>query len=315
MSISTPAHIDILKNRRIRRGELSCQGKCLSPISRGARFYGLARVCLMPALLTAVKCIEWRTAYMVRYHFRSQREAYMEAFDVIDHPVKDDWFPSGKELSRKVLRRVVPLLRRAVSAETSPSVTEIARTSRSPFQVLVSTVISARTKDEVTTEASHRLFARAASPADIASMTERSIEKLIFPAGFYRTKARAIRALARKIDRDFGGRVPDTIEGLLTLPGVGRKTANLVVTHGFGKPGICVDTHVHRFVNRLGAVRTMHPRETEFALRAVLPRRFWIEINELLVTYGKNICTPVSPFCSRCAVSKLCARSGVGRSR
>lgn len=239
----------------------------------------------------------------------------MEAFDVTDLPVKEDWFPSGKERSRKLLRRVVPLIRRAVSAETSPSVTEIARTSRSPFQVLVSTVISARTKDEVTTEASHRLFERAASPADVASMTERSIEKLIFPAGFYRTKARAIRTLARKIDRDFGGRVPDTIEELLTLPGVGRKTANLVVTHGFGKPGICVDTHVHRFVNRLGAVRTRHPRETEFALRAVLPKRFWIEMNELLVTYGKNVCTPVSPFCSRCSVEKQCARSGVVRSR
>jgi endonuclease-3 len=239
----------------------------------------------------------------------------MEACNVTDHLVKDDWFPSGKEWSRKLLRRVVPLIRRAVSAETSPSVTEIARTSRSPFRILVSTVISARTKDEVTTEASSRLFARAASPADIASMTERSIEKLIFPAGFYRTKARAILALAKKIDSDFGGRVPDTIDELLMLPGVGRKTANLVVTHGFGKPGICVDTHVHRFVNRLGAVRTRHPQETEFALRAVLLKRYWIEINELLVTYGKNICTPVSPYCSRCTVRKQCARFGVGRSR
>lgn len=209
----------------------------------------------------------------------------------------------------------MPLLEKAVRGKEAPSVTEIARRTRSPFRVLVSTVISARTKDEVTAEASARLFARASTPEGIARLQERTISKLIFPAGFYRTKARAIRALAGKIANDFGGRVPDTIDELLTLPGVGRKTANLVVTHGFGKPGICVDTHVHRIVNRLGAVRTRNPHETEFALRAVLPKRHWLEINELLVTYGKHVCAPTSPICSRCVVARMCGKIGVERSR
>ena len=239
----------------------------------------------------------------------------MGACTVAVQGVREEWFPAGMERSREILRRAVPLLRRAVRGEKAPSVTEIAQRTRSPFRVLVSTVISARTKDEVTAAASERLFARTAAPAGMAALTERTIAKLIFPAGFYRTKARSIRALSRMIVDDFGGRVPDTIDGLLALPGVGRKTANLVVTHGFGKPGICVDTHVHRITNRLGAVRTRNPHETEFALRAVLPKRHWIEINELLVTYGKRICAPISPFCSRCAVSDRCGRVGVKRTR
>ncbi len=228
---------------------------------------------------------------------------------------EEEWFPNGRERSRKLLCRIIPLLRRAVRGEKVPSVTEIAQRTLSPFRVLVSTVISARTKDEVTSEASNRLFARAETPAGMARLQERTIAKLIFPAGFYRTKARAIRSLSGKIANEFDGCVPDTIEALLTLPGVGRKTANLVVTHGFGKPGICVDTHVHRIVNRLGAVRTRNPHETEFALRAVLPKRHWLEINELLVTYGKHVCAPISPFCSRCAVVRSCGKVGVKRSR
>jgi endonuclease-3 len=234
---------------------------------------------------------------------------------MVSRPVKAEWFPSGPERSRRILGAVVPLIRRAVWGKRPPSVTEIARRSRSPFRVLVSTVISARTKDEVTAAASSRLFRSAGNPAAMAALGEREIARLIFPAGFYRTKAKSIRALSRMLLSDFGGRVPRTIEKLMTLPGVGRKTANLVVTHAFGEPGICVDTHVHRVVNRLGAVRTQHPHDTEFALRAVLPRRHWIEINELLVTFGQNICTPISPFCSRCAVAKRCARAGVERSR
>jgi endonuclease-3 len=230
-------------------------------------------------------------------------------------PVKEEWFPAGPKRSQKLLRLVVPLLRSAVRDEQAPSVTEIAQRTRCPFRVLVSTVISARTKDEVTSAASERLFGRAATPAAIAALRIRTIEKLIFPAGFYRTKARAIRELSKRIANDFGGNVPETIDELLTLPGVGRKTANLVVTHGFGRPGICVDTHVHRIVNRIGAVRTGNPHATEFALRAVLPKQHWLEINELLVTYGKHVCAPVSPFCSRCAIEKHCDRIAVTRSR
>ena len=142
-------------------------------------------------------------------------------------------------------------------------------------------------------------------------LTPRAIEKLIYPVGFYRTKARVIRGLCRDILERLGGRVPDTIDDLLTLKGVGRKTANLVVTIGFGKPGICVDTHVHRISNRLGYVRTKTPDETEMALRATLPRRYWIGYNDLLVSFGQNVCAPVSPKCSTCPVTDLCRKVGV----
>ncbi len=184
-----------------------------------------------------------------------------------------------------------------------------------PFKILVSTIISARTKDEVTGPAAERLFALADSPENMQRLPEEKIEKAIFPAGFYRTKAKAIRRAARELVSRFGSRVPDTIEELLTLPGVGRKTANLVVTLAHGKAGICVDTHVHRITNRWGYVKTKTPHETEQALRAKLPKRHWIAINTLLVMHGQNICTPVSPFCSRCPVRRHCDRIGVTRSR
>jgi len=231
------------------------------------------------------------------------------------YPVKAEWFPAGEDSARSVLRRIVPLVRRAIRGEADPSVTEIANRTRSPFRVLVSTVISARTKDEVTGEASRRLFKRARSPRSMAALPEREIAKLIYPAGFYKTKAKSIRGLSRKIVDEFGGRVPDTIDSLMELPGVGRKTANLVLTLGFGKPGICVDTHVHRISNRLGVIETRNPEETEYALRKVLPKRNWIEINDLLVIYGKNVCAPISPFCSRCAITAHCGHAGVMRAR
>jgi len=225
------------------------------------------------------------------------------------------WFPCGRRAATATLRRVVPAVRSAVGAERPPSVTEIARRSRSPFKVLVSTVISARTKDEVTRDAASRLFAKASTPRALSVLPERRISALIYPAGFYRTKAKAIRALSGRIASDFGGRVPDSMEGLLSLPGVGRKTANLVLTLGFALPGICVDTHVHRVVNRLGIVKTRYPAETEACLRAVLPRGHWLEINDLLVTFGKMVCAPVSPRCSICPIAHSCRRSGVARSR
>jgi endonuclease-3 len=147
------------------------------------------------------------------------------------------------------------------------------------------------------------------------ALTPRRIERAIYPVGFYRTKARAILAICDDLLARFGGEVPDEIDDLLTLGGVGRKTANLVVTLGFGKPGICVDTHVHRISNRLGYVRTRTPEETETALRAKLPRRYWIGYNDLLVTFGQNVCAPVSPRCSVCPVRALCPRTGVTSSR
>ncbi len=184
-----------------------------------------------------------------------------------------------------------------------------------PFQTLIACVLSLRTKDEVTAAAAGRLFARAADPRAMSALSARTIERLIFPAGFYRTKAAHIRRISRLLLETHKGRTPDSIDELLTLPGVGRKTANLVVTVAFGRPGICVDTHVHRISNRLGWVRTRHPVETEAALRDVLPRRHWITINELLVRHGQQTCRPLSPFCSTCPVNEDCPKVGVARSR
>jgi endonuclease-3 len=186
---------------------------------------------------------------------------------------------------------------------------------RDPFRILVACVISLRTKDEVTAQASARLFAVAATPDSVSRLTEGRIAKLIFPAGFYNTKARQIREIARRVAREHGGRVPADREALLALPGVGRKTANLVLGLGFGIPAICVDTHVHRTSNRLGLVRTTTPEQTEHALEKVLPQRLWIEINDLLVTFGQNVCQPVSPWCSTCPLAERCPRVGVTRSR
>jgi endonuclease III len=155
----------------------------------------------------------------------------------------------------------------------------------------------------------------AATPAEMLKLPASRIARLIYPVGFYRTKARVILGICRDLLERFGGRVPDDIDALLTLDGVGRKTANLVVTMGFNKPGICVDTHVHRISNRLGYVRTRHPEETEMALRGTLPRRFWIGYNDLLVSFGQNVCAPVSPRCSACPVRDLCRRVGVTSSR
>ena len=153
------------------------------------------------------------------------------------------------------------------------------------------------------------------TPADMLKLTPRRIEQLIYPVGFYRTKARVILGICRDLLERFEGRVPDTIDELLTLNGVGRKTANLVVTMGFNKPGICVDTHVHRISNRLGYVKTKNPEETEMALRGKLPRRYWIGYNDLLVSFGQNICVPISPRCSQCPVTALCPRIGVTTKR
>jgi endonuclease-3 len=187
--------------------------------------------------------------------------------------------------------------------------------SGDPFRVLVACLLSLRTQDTTTGPAAARLFALADTPAAMLPLTPHEIERAIYPVGFYRTKARVILGLCRDLLERFGGAVPDDIDALLTLKGVGRKTANLVVTMGYGKPGICVDTHVHRISNRLGYVKTRTPEETERALRDKLPRRYWIGYNDLLVTFGQNVCAPVSPRCSACPVRTLCRRVGVTASR
>jgi len=209
------------------------------------------------------------------------------------------------------------LLRVAAFVGRTPEELAVSRVAlrQDPFAVLVATVISLRTRDEVTDVAAARLLRAAPTPARLSRLREARIARLIYPAGFYRTKARTLRALARRLEADHKGRVPDTLEGLLALHGVGRKTANLVLTLGFRKPSICVDTHVHRISNRLGFVRTRTPDDTEQVLRARLPPRWWLLINDLLVTFGRGHCGPLSPRCSSCPVADLCGRVGVVRSR
>lgn len=213
------------------------------------------------------------------------------------------------------IHHVIAALRAAAPAWNAPVVTLIANQSDDPFQILVSCLLSLRTKDETTGPAARRLFALAQTPKAMLKLTVGEIERAIYPVGFYRTKARTILELCRVLIERYGGAVPDDLDELLTLKGVGRKTANLVLTQGFRKPGICVDTHVHRISNRWGYVRTKDPHATEMALRRKLPAQYWMEYNDLLVAFGQTICQPTSPWCSRCPVAVSCPRRGVIRSR
>lgn len=207
--------------------------------------------------------------------------------------------------------------RKAIEAEGQilPSVSIIAEREHDPFRVLIATLISLRTKDEVTLAASQRLFALAGDPHAMACLSEQAIQEAIYPAGFYKTKAKNIRLISLRLIEQYEGRVPDTRQELLALPGVGIKTANLTLNLGYQIDAICMDCHVHQIANRLGWVQTKTPEQTELALQEVMPRRFWIPLNELLVRYGQLICTPVSPFCSKCPQAQRCPKIGVGRSR
>lgn len=213
------------------------------------------------------------------------------------------------------IHTLIETLREEYKGWQTPAVTIIAQCNGSPFKVLISCIISLRTKDEVTAQASARIFERAQTPEAMAELSADEISHLIYPAGFYRTKAEQIVQLSRRLVNEYGGTVPDDLDELLTFKGVGRKTANLVMTLGFGMAGICVDTHVHRICNRLGYVSTKNPEETERVLRAQLPPQYWIEINDLLVAFGQNHCYPVSPRCSSCKLSGICDRIGVKVSR
>jgi len=212
-----------------------------------------------------------------------------------------------------LVNRVMRRLGQAITRMEDPAVEKIAEKHRSdPFQVLIATMLSAQTKDAVTFEASTRLFARAPTLHKLAELPVQSIERLIYPVSFYRNKARHVKKACRQLASRFGGKVPTTMDELLSLPGVGRKTANLVLILAYHSDiNICVDTHVHRIANRLGWVRTKTPEQTEQALYDVVPRRWWASINLYLVTWGQNVCRPVYPRCGTCAVSNLCPRLGV----
>jgi endonuclease-3 len=196
-----------------------------------------------------------------------------------------------------------------------PLIDGMASEERNPFRVLIATILSLRTKDTLTAVVAPRLFAEADTPASMLGLGEQRIAQLIYPVGFYNTRARSIMEVCRLLLEQHAGEVPADLDALLALPGVGRKTANLVLTIGYGLAGICVDTHVHRITNRWGYLRTRTPDETEMVLRGKLPPEYWIPINGLLVTLGQNICHPTSPRCSVCPVAEWCARVGVTRSR
>lgn len=219
------------------------------------------------------------------------------------------------KLFDKKISNVLKIIRKEIEKFRAPIVTRVANKKRDPFRVLISCILSLRTKDETTSVATDRLLCFANTPEQVLRTPTAKIEKTIYPVGFYRTKAKNIKRISEILIDKFGGKVPSDLDILLALPGVGRKTANLVLTLGFKKLGICVDTHVHRISNRLGYVKTKNPEETEFALRDVLPKRHWIEYNDLLVTWGQNICRPTSPKCSICRANKYCSKIGVRHSR
>ncbi|HEX7226255.1 MAG TPA: endonuclease III [Candidatus Binatia bacterium] len=209
------------------------------------------------------------------------------------------------------IHAAVRILRREAPKWQTPVVTLIAEASDSPFKVLISCILSLRTQDSTTAQASRRLFLLADSPETMVRLTAKKIEKAIYPVGFYRTKAKTILEICRNLNEKYRGRVPDEIDELIKFKGVGRKTANLVVTLGYNKPGICVDTHVHRISNRWGYIKTATPEKTEVALRQKLPKQYWIEYNDLLVSFGQQLCRPISPLCSQCPVAKYCSQIGV----
>lgn len=218
-------------------------------------------------------------------------------------------------MKKSDIHRIIRILKKEVHKWNVPIVTLTAQSSNDPFKVLISTILSLRTQDSTTAKASNRLFRLADKPEDMLKLSAKEIEQAIYPVGFHKTKAKTILLISRELIEKYDSKVPDDIDKLLELKGVGRKTANLVVTMGYGKPGICVDTHVHRISNRWGYIRTKNPFETEMALREKLPKRYWVEYNSLLVAFGQHLCRPVSPKCSECVVEKYCAKIGVEKSR
>lgn len=218
-------------------------------------------------------------------------------------------------MKRFDIRKAWPVLKNQIRTLHVPWLDELSAKERDPFKILLSCILSLRTQDRTTEKASARLFRLASTPGAVARLSEKAIERAIYPVGFYRVKAKRVKNIGRIVSDRYHGRVPDSIEELLKLEGVGRKTANLVITLGYDKYGICVDTHVHRITNRWGYVKTKTARETEFALREKLPRRYWKEINGLLVALGQNICKPVSPICSACDLDRFCPKVNVDSRR
>ncbi len=233
--------------------------------------------------------------------------------------------PNPTPIDEEKINNILTSLQEATSSLQDPLVTNISKTRRDPFQILIATILSLRTKDETTYKASRALFNLAATPEEILELSQEELEKIIYPVGFYRRKAETIRNICQRLLDEYDGHVPSSLNELLSFKGVGRKTANLVVTMGFGKPGICVDVHVARITQRIGIIPTKGEKEgklifhdadsVEMMLRKNLPKKWWIPINDILVRWGQNICTPTSPKCSQCPIITQCLRVGVTKSR
>jgi endonuclease-3 len=217
-------------------------------------------------------------------------------------------------MTDREIHKVFPILKKQAQGLDVPWIENMVhkdQLNRDPFKVLISCILSLRTQDKTTGAATERLFKLAPDVKALSVLPVGKIEKAIYPVGFYRVKAETIKELSIALITKYDSKVPDEIDELLKLKGVGRKTANLVITLGYNKPGICVDTHVHRITNRWGYVKTHTPEQTEFALRKKLPPAYWLEINGLLVAFGQNICRPISPMCSKCDINRLCDKIGV----
>lgn len=228
-------------------------------------------------------------------------------------------------LSRKEIDDVLTILQMATEKLRDPLVTNISKKRRDPFQILIATILSLRTKDEMTYIASKELFTKADTPKAMLEIPQEELEKIIYPVGFYRRKAETIRAISKRLIEEYDGKVPDSLDELLSFKGVGRKTANLVITMGYNKPGICVDVHVARITQRIGIVPIKGKKDgkhvfrdadtVEMVLRKILPKNWWIPINDILVRWGQNVCTPISPKCSQCVINDKCLKIGVEKHR
>lgn len=216
----------------------------------------------------------------------------------------------------KNIDKIIKLLKKQSKQFENPIATEIGEKTRDPFLVLISCILSLRTKDTTTGPAAKRLFALADNPRDMLKLSKKQIEKAIFPVGFYPTKANYIKETCKMLVNYYNGKVPDSMEELTKLPGIGKKCGAITLVYGYNKPDyIPTDIHVHVIANRLGWVKTKHPDKTMIKLMEIIPKKYWHDLNDLLVRHGQNICVSVSPFCSKCSIRKYCPREGVKRSR
>jgi len=214
----------------------------------------------------------------------------------------------------KTIEKVIKILKKETKKFKNPIVTEVSY-DKDPYKVLISCLLSLRTKDAVTAKAANNLFKKAKTPSQMSKLKEKQIQKLIYPVGFYRVKSKRIKEISKVLIKDCNGKVPSDMDELLKLKGVGRKTANIVLVFGFNKNALPIDIHCHRIPNRLGWIKTKTPEQTEMELKKILPKKYWIDFNNIFVVFGQNICVPVSPFCSKCPIYDYCPRIGVKKHR